>query len=108
MALAMYLMVEIMDEIMHYSLGHRKIYRFKYGDAEGFYISLHFTYDGFLIYIEVSWYRPTSLGFETEYAYSTIMCNYYSKSPFNNECFNYALDLAERLVKEYPVRVEIN
>jgi hypothetical protein len=108
MVLVINMVVEILNGVLHYDLGLRKIYRFKYGDAEGFYISLHFTYDGFLIYIEVSWYRPIKLGFEAEYAYSTIACNYYSKSPFNNECFNYALDLAERLIKEYTVRVEMD
>jgi hypothetical protein len=98
----------ILDEIMHYSLGHRKIYRFKYGDIEGFYISLHFTYDDILVYAEVTWYKPSSLGFHIDYEYSTIMCNYYSKSPFNDRCFDTVLDIAEKLVNEYPVRIEID
>jgi hypothetical protein len=69
-------MEAVLDEIMRYDSGLRKIYRFKYVDAEGFYIYLHFTYDGFLIYIEIDWFTPSKLGFEMQYEHSAIVCNY--------------------------------
>lgn len=100
-------MAEILDEIMHYNPGLREIYRFKYGDIEGFYISIHLTYDGFLVYIEVTWFKPSKFVYGGGYEYSTIVCNYYSKSQFNDMCFDAALDIAEKLVREYPVRFEV-
>jgi hypothetical protein len=99
---------DVLDNVMHYDLGRRKKYHFKYGDLEGFYISLHFTYDGFLVYAEVTWFKPSTLGFHVNYDYSTIACDYYSKSPFNDKCFDTVLDIAEKLVNEYPARIEID